>query len=180
MRVARIPAICLLTALAGLTATAHEKGVPSTGAQTPQRETPSLAPHNAAMSRNVIDHVDERVLANLLAPVKDNSPLTVVTGEVSRCEADVCHVPMLVRMPDVHVGPVRLSFAVANAKGQLSDVHHADCGTGECTVDLILERGRNTLSIGAVDGVSRAAGFATLTLNAQRSPLAARGKTEWF
>jgi hypothetical protein len=124
--------------------------------------------------------MDERVLANLLAPVSERIPLTVVTGEVSRCEADVCHVPMLVRMPEAPVGPVRLSFAIANAKGQLSDVQHADCGAGECMVDLIVERGRNTLSVGAVDGVSRTAGFATLTVNAQRPPVAARGKTEWF
>ncbi len=87
---------------------------------------------------------------------------------------------MLVRMSDTPMGPVRLSFAVANAKGQLSDVLHADCGTGECTIDLIVERGRNTLSIGAVDGLAHTAGFAMLTVNAQRQPVAARGKTEWF
>jgi hypothetical protein len=179
MRIARISAICLLTVLAGLTAAAHERAVPAP-VPTTERPTPSVAPRNSIVSRNVIDHIDERVLANLLAPVNDHIPLTVVTGEVTRCESDVCHVPMLVRMPETPVGPVRLSFALANAKGQLSDVHHADCGAGECTVDLIVERGRNTLSIGAVDGVSHTAGFATLTVNAQRSRVAARGKTEWF
>ena len=177
MRVARISAICVLTALLAFAAAAHERSVPADATEHP---SPSPVPRNATASRNVIDHVDERVLANLLAPVNDRMPLTVVTGEVSRCESDVCHVPMLVRMSATPVGPVRLSFAVANAKGQLSDVQHADCGTGECTVDLILERGRNTLSIGAVDGLAHTAGFATLTVNAHRQPLASRGKTEWF
>jgi len=179
MRVARVSAICMLTALFGLVAVAHERPTPVTGA-TPDRPTPNLTHRNATVSRGVVDHVDERVIANLLAPVNDRLPLTVVTGEVTRCESDICHVPMLVRMSDTPVGPVRLSFAVANSKGQLSDVQHADCGTGECMVDLIVERGRNTLSIGAVDGVAHTAGFATLTVNAQRQPVASRGKTEWF
>ena len=177
MRVARTSAICMLMALAGVTAAAHERSVPT---DTAERPSPRPVTRNATASRGVIDHVDERVLANLLAPVNDRMPLTVVTGEVTRCESDVCHVPMLVRMSDTPVGPVRLSFAVANAKGQLSDVQHADCGTGECTVDLIVERGKNTLSIGAVDGLAHTAGFATLTINAHRQPLASRGKTEWF
>jgi hypothetical protein len=178
MRVARISAICMLLALFGVIAEAHERSVAAPDAT--DRPSPGLVTPNAKASRTVIDHVDERVLANLLAPVNDRMPLTVVTGEVTRCESDVCHVPMLVRMPSAPVGPVRLSFAVANAKGQLSDVQHADCGTGECTVDLIVERGRNTLSIGAVDGLAHTAGFATLTVNARRQPLASRGKTEWF
>ncbi len=178
MRVARTSAICMFLALLGVVAEAHERSVPAANA--PEHASPRLVTPNAAASRNVIDHVDERVLANLLAPVNDRMPLTVVTGEVTRCESDVCHVPMLVRMPAPPVGPVRLSFAVANAKGQLSDVQHAECGTGECTVDLIVERGRNTLSIGAVDGLAHTAGFTTLTVNARRQPLASRGKTEWF
>lgn len=180
MRVARIPAICLLTVSMGLgsVAAAHERPTPA--AATPDHPTPSLENRNSNVPRTVIEHVDDRVLANLLAPVNDRLPLTVVTGEVTRCESDTCHVPMLVRMSDTAVGPVRLSFAVANSRGQLSDVQHADCGTGECMVDLIVERGKNTLSIGAVDGVSHTAGFATLTVNARRQPVASRGKTEWF
>jgi hypothetical protein len=179
MRVARFSAIWMLTALAGFAAAAHERPAPATsGAVT--APTPALVNHNVAVSRGVIEHVDDRVLANLLAPVNERMPLTVVTGEVTRCESDTCHVPMLVRMAENAIGPVRLSFAVANAKGQLSDVLHADCGTGECMVDLIVERGRNTLSIGAVDGLAHTAGFATLTVNAQRQPVAAKGKSEWF
>lgn len=179
MRVARFSAIWMLTALAGFAAAAHERPAPATGGAV-SPPTPTLVNHNIAASRGLIEHVDDRVLANLLAPVNDRMPLTVVTGEVTRCESDTCHIPMLVRMAENAIGPVRLSFAVANAKGQLSDVLHADCGTGECMVDLIVERGRNTLSIGAVDGVAHTAGFATLTVNAQRAPVAAKGKSEWF
>ncbi len=178
MRVARLSAIWLLTALAPL-AFAHERPAPSTGDAVPV-PTPALVTHNVPVSRGVIDHVDDRVLANLLAPVNDRMPLTVVTGEVTRCESDTCHVPMLVRMSENAVGPVRLSFAVANSRGQLSDVQHAECGTGQCLVDLIVERGRNTLSIGAVDRLAHTAGFATLTVNARRQPVASKGKSEWF
>src|SRR5258706_1433628 len=179
MRVARLSAIWMLRALAGLAATAHERPVPTTsGAVNPA--TPALVTHNVAVSRGVIDHVDDRVLANLLAPVNDRMPLTVVTGEVTRCESDTCHVPMLVRMSENAIGPVRLSFAVANARRQLSDVQHAECGTRECMVDLIVERARNTLSIGAVDAVAHTSGFATLTVNARRQPVASKGKSEWF
>jgi hypothetical protein len=178
MRVARTGAIWLFTALVAMSATAHERSA-ATPAPAPERPVPSLTAQPSAKS-TFIGHVEERVLANLLAPVNDRIPLTVVTGEVTRCEGDVCHVPMLVRMPDPPVGPVRLAFALANRKGELSDVQHADCGMGECTLDLIVERGRNTLSIGAVDAVAHTAGFATITVHAERAPVATRGRTEWF
>jgi hypothetical protein len=176
MRVARTGAIWLFTALVAGTASAHDRSAPAPAA--PERPAPSITSKPA--SKTFIGHVEERVLANLLAPVNDRIPLTVVTGEVTRCEGDVCHVPMLVRMPDPPVGPVRLAFALANRKGELSDVQHADCGMGECTLDLIVERGRNTLSIGAVDAVAHTAGFATITVHAERAPVATRGRTEWF
>jgi len=68
---------------------------------------------------------------------------------------------------------------VANSKGELSDVHHAECGTGNCNIALIVERGRNTVSVGAVDGVTQSSGYTTVQVNATHA-VAINGKTEWF
>lgn len=179
MHVGRIAAIGLVALSLTSVTGAHER----TSAQpTPAIEVrPDFsATRPAPLSRGFLGHVDEHVLANLLAPTPDRTPIEIVTGEVTRCDADLCHVPLLVRLAEPSVGPIRLSFAVANSHGQLSDVEHADCGTGECQIDLILERGRNTLSVGAIDGVAHTAGFATISVNAQRTPVASKGRSEWF
>jgi hypothetical protein len=182
MRVGRFLTIGLVVTSFALVATAHEKTVAPAPPPATERVLPDLtiAAQPQPLSHGFFGHVDERVLANLLAPPPDRIPLTVVTGEATRCDDELCHVPLVVRLPEQSVGPVRLAFAVANSHGQLSDVQHADCGMGECTIDLILERGRNTISVGAVDAVAHTAGFATLSVNAQRTPVAVRGRTEWF
>jgi hypothetical protein len=126
--------------------------------------------------------VDARVLANLLVdviPRNNGVMLSASAGEVSRCESGTCHVMLTIKVADA-TGPVALTFAVANAKGVLSDVQHAECGTGACTIDLILEKGRNTLSLGALDGVAQTSGFKLMTINASRPPMAGKPKTEWF
>jgi hypothetical protein len=126
--------------------------------------------------------VDARVLANLLVdviPRNNGVMLSASAGEVSRCENGTCHVALTIKVAEA-TGPVALTFAVANAKGVLSDVQHAECGTGACTIDLILEKGRNTLSLGALDGVAQTSGFKLMTINASRPPMAGKPKTEWF
>ena len=40
-------------------------------------------------------------------------------------------------------------------------MRHSECLTSFCTVQLVLERGRNVIAVGAADAVSRGAGFAT-------------------
>jgi hypothetical protein len=72
-----------------------------------------------------------------------------------------------------------LAFAVANGKGELSDIHHAECGTGTCNVSLILERGANTLSIGVLDGLTQSTAYTTLHVNAVRT-IATSGHVESF
>jgi hypothetical protein len=74
---------------------------------------------------------------------------------------------------------VRLSFAVASPKGELSEVRHAECLTSLCSVQLVLERGRNVVAVGAADAVSRGSGFATVQLHVD-PPLSAQRKAEWF
>jgi hypothetical protein len=132
--------------------------------------------------RSLGAEVDARVLANLLVdmiPHNDGAVVSVSAGEVNRCRDSICHVPLTVKVAEAS-GPVSLTFAVANAKGVLSDLQHVECGTGSCTVDLILEKGRNTLSLGALDGLAQTSGFKLLTINAVRLPMAGKPKTEWF
>lgn len=132
--------------------------------------------------RSLALQVDNQVVANLLsdAPARPNDiTLTVLTGEIARCEQATCAVPMNVRVENAQ-GPVAITFAVANPRGELSATRHAECFTGNCVVSLILERGQNTVSVGVLDGIAQATGFTTLRVNATRSVAADRGKSEWF
>jgi len=126
--------------------------------------------------------VDSHVLANLLTDVPSRAsdlPLTVVAGEITQCESATCTVPLTLRALGAE-GPVKLALAVANARGELSDVKHADCGFGACSVSLVLERGVNTVSIGVVDGIAQTTAYTTLRIDANRAVAANPGKTEWF
>lgn len=143
---------------------------------------PMAAPVRSAAIRSLAAQLDNHVLANLLtdAPIRHSDmPLTVVAGEVSRCESRTCTVPLTLRVSGAE-GPVTLGLAVANAKGELSEVHHAACGNGSCTISVVLERGMNTLSIGVVDALTRTSAYTTLHIDANRAVAAKPGKTEWF
>jgi len=131
--------------------------------------------------RSLFAQLDNHVVANLLteSPVRQSdAPLLVVTGEITRCGSETCTVPLLVRVSGAQ-GPVTMAIAVADSKGELSEVRHADCGTGACNILLVLERGRNTVSVGVIDGLSQATAYTTLRVNANRA-VARVGKTEWF
>jgi hypothetical protein len=131
--------------------------------------------------RSLTAQIDNQVIANLLsehAATHNDLPLSAVAGEITRCELRSCAVPVTVRLSHSE-GPVTLAFAVSNAKGELSDVYHAECGTGACNVSLILARGPNTISIGAVDGLNQSTAYTTLRVNATRA-IARAGKSEWF
>jgi hypothetical protein len=131
--------------------------------------------------RSLFAQLDNHVVANLLteSPVRQSdAPLLVVTGEITRCGSETCTVPLLVRVSGAQ-GPVTMAIAVADSKGALSDVRHADCGTGACSVMLVLERGHNTVSVGVIDGLSQATAYTTLRVNANRA-VARVGKSEWF
>ena len=86
--------------------------------------------------RSLSAQLDNHILANLLtdAPIRHSDmPLTVVAGEVTRCQSRTCTVPLTLRVSGAE-GPVTLGFAVANAKGELSEVHHAACGSGSLSI----------------------------------------------
>lgn len=125
--------------------------------------------------------VDNQVIANLLTDTPSRTSdvtVSVVAGEIARCESKTCQVPMTVRVGNAS-GPVALTFAVANPRGQISEVKHVECNTGSCAVSLILERGQNTVSIGVLDGIAQTTGYATKRVNAMRN-VADRGNSEWF
>jgi hypothetical protein len=180
MRINLSIAACLLMTFA--TAASADHVAPSP-APTPERvPSPRVVRALPFFSfRSIAAQIDNQVVANLLAEPQARSndlALSIHAGEITRCESQTCHVPLTIRVADAQ-GPVSLAFAVANSKGELSDVQHAECGNGTCMISLILERGRNVLSVGAVDGVSHSSGYTTLHVNANRS-FAANGKTEWF
>ena len=154
--------------------------VPRTSPLAPLLDPSPAGSGRAASYRTLSSQLDNHVLANLLtdAPVK-HSRLSVVAGEITRCESRTCTVPLTLRVSGAE-GPLTLGFAVANAKGELSEVAHAGCGSGDCSVSLILERGINTLSIGVIDEMTRTAEYMTLRVNANRAVAATPGKTEWF
>jgi len=156
--------------------------VPRPSPATIDMSVPGACPPRVLKFRSLSAELDNHVLLNLLTDVpmrKSELPLTVVAGEITRCESQTCTVPLTLRVSGAE-GPVTLAFAVANTKGEISEVHHAECGTGACGVSLVLERGRNTLSIGVIDVLSQTTAYTTVRINANRSVAATPGKSEWF
>jgi len=146
--------------------------------------TPSVgreyAPLRLRRSRaaTIPTNVDAQVLANLFAAEpRSDFDVAVSSGNIS-CDARRCRVAVNVRLPET-TAPARLSFAVASPKGELSEVRHAECMTSICTVQLVLERGRNVIAVGAADAMTRGSGFATTQIVAD-APMSAQRKGEWF
>ncbi len=143
---------------------------------------PANCPPRVVTFRSLAAQLDNHVVANLLTDVpvrKSQLPLTVVAGEITQCELVTCTVPVTLRVSGAE-GPVTLALAVANAKGELSEVRHGECGAGACSVSLVLERGHNTISVGVIDVLSQTTAYTTLRVNANRSVAAKPGKSGWF
>ncbi len=159
----------------------------TTGNQPPDRKTlnaPTMqreyAPLRLRRSRaaTIPTNVDAQVLANLFAAeARSDFDVAVSSGTIS-CDARTCRVALNVRLPET-TAPARLSFAVASPKGELSEVRHAECLTSICTVQLVLERGRNVIAVGAADAMTRGSGFATTQIHVD-APMSAQRKGEWF
>jgi hypothetical protein len=179
-----VPAALVLAAWAAMAAgdvpapKAPPTGVPKSFA-VPVNRAPRLP--RFLSFRSIATQVDTQVIANLLAatPSRPNEiAVSATAGEIARCESRTCQVPMNVRVEGAQ-GMVTLTFAVASPKGELSEVHHAECNSGDCIVSLILERGENTISVGVLDAFAQMTGYTTMKVNAAKS-VADRGKTEWF
>ena len=177
----RVWACLVAMAFAGAALAAY-KDLPRPAPQNPVVTPQTQRSARFLAFRSLTAQLDNQVVANLLtdSPLHAaGSPLMAVAGEITRCEWQTCVVPLTLRISAAE-GPVTVAVAVANAKGELSDVRHAECGTGSCTVRLVLERGKNTISIGAIDGLSQTTAYTMLSLNATRSIAGTPGKTEWF
>jgi len=173
----RFTAYLLATAFATVGMAAYK--TPSRAPIVVEAVTPKAARFLAF--RSLAAQLDNHVLANLLTetPIRQiDTPLAVVAGEITRCESQTCTIPLTVRVNGAE-GPVMIALAAANAHGELSDVRHAECGTGACSVSLVLERGKNTISVGVLDALSQTTAYTTLRVDANRV-VAKVGKTEWF
>jgi hypothetical protein len=177
---ALIPCIGFLATMASAGTTpgpSQPAGGPSVNAPTVEREYAPLRLRRAR-GNSIPTNVDAQVLANLFAAeARSDFDVALSTGTIS-CESRTCRMAVNVRLPET-TAPVRLSFAVANPKGQLSEVRHAECLTSLCTVQLVLDRGRNVIAVGASDAMTRGSGFATTQVQVE-VPLTARRKLEWF
>ena len=141
-----------------------------------QRE---YAPLRIRHTRAIPTNVDAQVLANLFAAEpKSDFDIAVSSGAIA-CDVRTCRVALTVRLPET-TAPARLSFAVASPKGELSEVRHAECLTSMCAVQLVLERGRNVIAVGAADALTRGSGFATTQVVADAPVSAQQRKAEWF
>jgi hypothetical protein len=179
-----VPAMILIGAMATPTRADHSSVVPpapapatvSVDRQPPPGKLRVRVPHGR---RNVAD-LDSRVLASLLALQSPSDfDFEVRAGDVT-CEGSTCTVSLGVKLPET-LPPMRLAIAVANSRGELSEVKHADCLASLCTVHLVLDRGRNTISVGAADGLLQTAGFVLTTVVATpHLEASARGRSEWF
>jgi hypothetical protein len=134
----------------------------------------------APRGRRTVSDFDSRVLASLLAmEAPSDFDFEVRAGDVS-CDGHTCTVALAVKLPE-SLPPMRLAIAVANSRGELSEVKHADCLAATCTVALVLERGRNTISVGAADGLLQTSAFVLTSVVATPHLEASnRGRSEWF
>jgi hypothetical protein len=182
MRLGALVPVCLLVASAAAAAvttnTTPQPAPPTTVIRPPQQ---SILRHHPLRPGHLVTDLDARVLASLLAstPASDFD-VAVRTGEVGLCEGGTCSVPVTIKLPDT-APPMKIAIAVANAKGEISEVRHADCVTQQCTIRLVLERGRNTIAVGAGDQISQTAGISLTTVVASPNvSISQKGKTEWF
>jgi len=177
-----VPAMILVSTLAAPMRADHGPAVPSTPAPSTSdhRPLPGKLRVRAQHGRRTVTDFDSRVLASLLAMQSPGDfDFEVRAGEVS-CEGNTCTVALSVKLPE-SLPPMRLAVAVANSRGELSEVKHADCPVAVCNVSLVLERGRNTISVGAADGLLQTAGFVlTSVVATPHLEASTRGRSEWF
>src|SRR4051794_35106183 len=182
MRLGALVPVCLLAvALDAAGAVTNVPATPQAPAPAFTRTPRPILRHHPLRPGNVVTDLDARVLAALLAstPASDFD-FTVRTGEVGLCEGRTCSVPVTIKLPET-APPMKIAIAVANAKGEISEVRHADCVTQQCTVRLVLERGRNTIAVGAGDQLSQTAGISLTTIEANPNvAISQKGKAEWF
>jgi len=177
-----VPAMILVSSLAAPMSADRSSAVPTPTVPATIEHGPTpgkLRVHSSRVRRNVSDF-DSRVLASLLAmEAPSDFDFEVRAGDVT-CEGGKCTVALAVKLPD-SLPPMRLAIAVANSRGELSEVKHADCLASTCNVSLVVERGRNTISVGAADGLLQTSAFVlTSVVATPHLEASTRGRSEWF
>jgi hypothetical protein len=177
-----VPAMILVSSLAAPMSADRSSSVPAPTAPVTIEHGPTpgkLRVHTSRVRRNVSDF-DSRVLASLLAmEAPSDFDFEVRAGDVA-CEGGKCTVALAIKLPD-SLPPMRLAIAVANSRGELSEVKHADCLASTCNVSLVVERGRNTISVGAADGLLQTSAFVlTSVVATPHLEASTRGRSEWF
>ena len=136
---------------------------------------------------------NDKVIANLLYKTKQNDlKILVRTGAPAAAEEDLFKVPLEIQIPmdsltllpqgeAEFVGGFDVYVAVANKDGDMSDVsrksHTLRVAADEMpkahgkyytySLDLLMEKGLNKISVGVVDNISNINGFAREQIIAQ-------------
>lgn len=184
MRLGALVPVCLI--VTSLNAAAATTNTTTATAPAPTFTVPpgpalSFTFRKTPRPHGIITDLDSRVLAALLASMMASDfELQIRAGEPGLCETRTCSVPVTIKLPDT-APPMKIAIAVANAKGEISEVRHAECVTQQCTMRLVLERGRNTLAVGAGDQLTHTAGVSMITVDASPNvAISSKAKTEWF
>ena len=176
MRLGALVPLCLFAAsLTAATTTNVPKPDPAIPAPSAPRPHAIRSHHGS-----IVSDIDSRVLAALLATTAESDfDISVRTGEAGLCDSRTCSVPVTIKLPE-NAPPMRLAVAVSNGHGEISEVRHADCITSQCTLQLVLERGPNTIAVGAANGLAQTAGVAITKVDAQPAVSMTARRTEWF
>ncbi|HEY3056916.1 MAG TPA: VWA domain-containing protein [Thermoanaerobaculia bacterium] len=145
------------------------------------------------VEKSTFAEMNDKVVANLLYKTKQNDlKILVRTGAPVAADEDLFKVPVEIQIPmdsltllpqgDIeYVGGFDVYVAVANKDGDMSDVARkshqlrvpsADMARAKgkyytYSVDLLMEKGLNRISVGVVDNISNVAGFAREQVIAQ-------------
>lgn len=145
------------------------------------------------VEKSTYAEMNDKVVANLLYKTKQNDlKILVRTGAPAAADEDLFKVPVEIQIPmdsltllpqgeGEYVGGFDVYVAVANRDGDMSDVsrksHQLRVPASDMekakgkyytySVDLLMEKGLNKISIGVVDNISNVSGFAREQVIAQ-------------
>jgi VWFA-related protein len=136
------------------------------------------------VEKSVATEMSDRVIANLFYPSSSNDMKIIIrTGQPIAVERDRFRVPLEVQIPmdnlnfvptgEIHAGGFSVYVVVSNKDGDMSDVAHQvhplrltqeefPRSRGKYytySVELLMEKGRNRISVGVVDEIGNMTGF---------------------
>lgn len=136
------------------------------------------------VEKSIPTEMTDRVIANLFYPASSNDlRIVITTGQPTMVERDRFRVPLEIRIPmdnltllqqgEIMAGGFSVYVVVANTLGDMSDVarqtqalrvppsdmERAKGKYYTYSVDMLMEKGRNRISVGVIDDVSNLTGF---------------------